>query len=317
MKVLVTGANGFVGNSLCAHLTNSGHQVLRVVRRPRAAGELGIGPLGGATEWHGVLNPSIDVVVHLAAKVPEPGNQRGFNDEFNLVNVTGTKHLAQQCALVGIRRFVFMSTAKVLGEERSKPYSEADDPSPTGPYAVSKFLAEQELRYLATRTGMELVLLRPPLVYGPGVKGNLFRLIRAIDRGYPLPVGGVGNRRSLISLENLVSAIKTCIEAPEVGCAAYLVSDGEFIATHQLVHRIAHVLGRSPRLITVPAPVIHWMRKISGHQSAFERVFGSFAVEIDAIKDELGWMPDDTAEAEWRRTAEWYFQGATENAAFA
>lgn len=252
-KILVTGANGWTGRALCTFLEQSGHTVIRAVRSSSATSdEITAGEIHGNTDWKLLLASQLDAVVHLAARVHQVKEKdEQATAQYWQVNTLGTLNLARQCAAAGVKRFVFISSVKVLGEGQKHPYQSDGPAIPVGPYAMSKWEAEQGLLEIAAQTGMQVVILRPPLVYGPGVKANFLSLMRAVDRGLPLPLGVIENRRSLIYLGNLVHAIATCIEHPAAAGKTYLVSDGEDVSTPQLVRRIAAALQRPTRLFPV------------------------------------------------------------------
>ena len=307
MKILVTGANGLVGRALCSLLDQAEHQVVRAVRTSTTPWEVPVGDLKESTDWSEVLVQDTDVVVHLAAQVPltdvvssDPG------DRYTEVNKLGTANLVRQCAQHGVKRFIFVSTVKVLGEGRDKPYGAEDLAVPADAYAISKWEAEQTLSQISLETGMELVILRPPLVYGPGVKGNFLHLLKAVDQRSPLPLGAIQNSRSLIYLGNLVDAIRQCLTHPKAAGKTFLVSDGDDVSTPQLVRRIAAALGRRPFLLPVP---VSWMRRAGrmlGKQAAVDRLLGSLCVDITPLREELGWTPPHTMQTGLEATAQWY-----------
>jgi nucleoside-diphosphate-sugar epimerase len=305
--VLVTGANGFVGCGLCASLRAVGCEVIRAVRRARAADELQIGDIDGGTDWKPALARPVDAVVHLAARVHVMRDESDSAlEQYRRVNTQGTLNLARQCAARGVRRFVFVSTVKVLGEGRETPY-QADDPAiPVDPYAISKWDAEQDLRRLAVQTGMEVVVVRPPLVYGPGVGANFLRLMRLVDRGLPIPLGAVDNRRSLVYLGNLVDAIRVCLIHPEAAGRTYLVSDGDDVSTPELIRCIASALERPASLLPVPPTVMRVVGRMLGKGAEVDRLLGSLTVDIEPIRRELEWRPPYSMQEGLRATAEWY-----------
>ena len=245
MKVLVSGANGFVGRALCSYLATQGHGVAPVVRRASClAGEVIVGDIDGTTDWTAAL-AGCDAVVHLAARV-HVMNDAAHNPLalFRATNLEATLNLARQAAQAGVKRFVFISSIKVNGEGRDAPYRETDVPAPKEAYAISKWDAEQGLQRIAADTGLEVVILRPPLVYGPGVKANFMRLLRMVKRGWPLPLGAILNRRSLLYLGNFVDAIRVCVEHPTAGGQIFLLDDGEPVSTPELIRALARAMGR-------------------------------------------------------------------------
>lgn len=296
--ILVTGASGFVGSALLRRLASEGRNVRAVYRDDRVqpladVQRVRIGDLGPDLDW-GVALTSVAVVVHAAARV-HVMRETAVDplEEFRRVNVAGTLSLARQAAAAGVRRFVFISSIKVNGESTmpGHPFTERDAPAPQDAYGVSKSEAEQGLQALARETGMELVIIRPPLVYGPGVRANFRALVHAVARGLPMPLAAVDNRRSLVGLDNLVDFIQICLTHPGAAGQVFLVSDGEDLSTPDLVRRIAHALGRSPRLFPLPM----WMLKIAaallGRRATLDRVCGDLQVDITKARTILGWRP--------------------------
>jgi nucleoside-diphosphate-sugar epimerase len=307
VKVLVTGANGLVGRALCSVLDQTEDQVVRAVRRSNTPWEIPVGELNDDTDWSEALGQNTDVVVHLAAQVPEMDSaSRSPGDRYAEVNTQGTANLARQCAQYGVKRFIFVSTVKVLGEGKSEPYRDTDLAIPADAYAMSKWEAEQTLWQIAAETGMEVVVLRPPLVYGPGVKGNFLRLMQAINKGRPFPFGAIHNRRSLIYLGNLVDVIRRCLTHPKAAGKTFLVSDGDDVSTPELVSRIAASLGRRPFLLPVPVSLMRWAGRVLAKQTAVDRLLGSLCVDITPLREELGWTPPYTMQAGLEATAHWY-----------
>ncbi len=289
MKVLVTGASGFVGRALCPFLEAQGHEVVQAVRRVRVPGQVAVGDIGSKTDWRPFLS-GVEVVVHLAARVhvlhddsPDPAL---LYDE---VNHWGTINLAMQAAQVGVRRLVFLSSVKVLGEEGA--FSDRSIPAPQDAYGISKWEAEKGLRSVAQHTGLEVVILRPPLIHGPGVGANLARLLSWVKRGVPLPLGAVNNRRSLLGVANLVDAIGRVMCHPEAAGKTWLISDGEPVSTTQLIRLLADVTGS--RIMLVPIPPL-WLRGVGqllGRGEEIQRLLGSLEVDDRALRETLGWHP--------------------------
>ena len=307
MRIFVTGANGLVGRALCSVLEQTEHQVVRAVRTSTAPGEVPVGSLHKSTDWSEALGQNTNVVVHLAAQVPEIGSaSRSPGDQYTEVNTWGTANLARQCAQHGVKRFIFVSTVKVLGEGKGEPYRDTDLALPADAYAISKWEAEQALWLVAAETGMEVVVLRPPLVYGPGVKGNFLRLMQAIDKRRPLPLGGIQNQRSLIYLGNLVDVIRLCLTHPKAPGKTFLVSDGDDVSTPELVRRIAAALERLPFLLPVPVSWMRWAGRVLGKQAAVDRLLGSLCLDMSTLRDELGWTPPYTMQEGLEATAQWY-----------
>ena len=307
MRVLVTGANGLLGRALCSILEQSGHQVIRVVRVSKTPWDVPVGDLNEKTDWRVALSQAIDAVVHLAAQVPlADSDVSAAANRYHEVNTAGTANLARQCAQHGVKRFVFVSTVKVLGEGKEGPYRDRDLAVPADAYAISKWEAEQALWQIAAESGIEIVVLRPPLVYGPGVKGNFLRLMQAVDKRRPLPLGGIQNQRSLIYLGNLVDAIRVCLTHPKAVGKAFLVCDGDDVSTPELIRRLAAALGRRPLLLPVPFSWMRWAGGLLGKKAAIDRLLGSLAVDMAPIREDLGWNPPYTMQEGLEATAQWY-----------
>ncbi len=293
MKICVTGASGFVGSSLCRLLAASGHRLKRVVRKSAGTQAIAIGDLGTFTKWSDVVS-GCDVVVHLAARV------HVMNDtvadplaEFRKVNVDATLALAAEAAQAGVKRFIFISSVKVNGEHTrpGHPFRADDIPAPHDPYGISKMEAEAGLRAIAQQTGMQVVIIRPPLVYGPGVKANFASMVQWLQRGVPLPLGAIDNRRSLVALDNLVDLIVTCIDHPAAANQTFMVSDGEDVSTTDLMRRMAAALGRPARLIPVPQRMLELGAALIGKQEVARRLFFSLQVDMSHTCQLLGWKP--------------------------
>ncbi|MCE9602040.1 MAG: SDR family oxidoreductase [Gemmatimonadetes bacterium] len=314
MNVLVTGANGFVGRALMRRLSDTDDiHVSAAVRRP--AEFSGTGGARAAIAVHGIASPleqmdwstalsGVGTVVHLAARVHILGERRGDPlARFRAVNVAGTLNLARQCAQAGVTRFVYLSSVKVNGESTppGHPFVESDVPAPQDAYAVSKLEAEQGLSVVSAQTGMEIVIVRPPLVYGPGVKANFAALMRAVQRGWPLPLGSVRNRRSLVALDNLVDLLALCLVHPSAANQTFLVSDGLDLSTPDLIRGIADAAGVRPRLVPVPAAILRLAGIALGRREAMARLCGNLQVDISKARGLLGWSPPVTVSEGLRR----------------
>jgi nucleoside-diphosphate-sugar epimerase len=309
--VLVTGANGFVGRALVDHLLRRHDRtVVAGVRRSDARVPAGAEPrivptLGPEADWANAL-AGVDQVVHAAARVHVMDETEADPlTAFRRVNTQGTLALAEQAARAGVRRFVFISSIKVNGEQTApgRPF-DADQPvAPTDPYGLSKHEAEQGLLRLARDTAMEVVIIRPVLVYGPGVGANFASLMRWLKRGVPLPLGAVRNRRSLVSLDNLVDLIAVCLDHPNAANQVFLVSDGEDLSTTDLLRRLGLALGRRPWLLPVPPRLLTLAAHLIGRTSITQRLFGSLQVDIDKNRRLLGWRPVVTVDHALRTTA--------------
>jgi nucleoside-diphosphate-sugar epimerase len=300
MKVLVTGANGFVGRAVWLHLNAmNGVQAVASVRRLDALTEawasvVSTGELSAQTDWSQAL-AGIDAVVHAAARV-HVMNDRSLDplSEFRRVNVGGTAALVRQAAARGVRRFIFLSSIKVNGEstERGKKFTSDDVPAPRDSYGISKYEAEQLIRQVSIETGMEVVIIRPPLVYGPGVKANFQTMVRCVARGVPLPLAAVTkNRRSFVALDNLIDLIATCVNHPCAINRTLLVSDGEDLSTAELIERLGVILGRPARLFYMPTDLIKLGANIVNKSHMYERVCGSLQMDITATQELLQWSP--------------------------
>jgi nucleoside-diphosphate-sugar epimerase len=294
--VLVTGAEGFLGGALMAELPQRVYSVVGSVRRvtdKSATNVVSSGAIAAETDWYGTLADK-DVVIHCAARVHVMDDREGEPlKAFREVNVAGTLNLARQAAAAGIKRFIFISSIKVNGEQTplGQLFFSHDVPSPEDFYGISKHEAEQGLRELAAETGMEVVIIRPPLVYGPDVKGNFANMIKLVGKGLPLPLGAVHNKRSLVALDNLVDLIITCIDHPGAANETFLVSDGEDLSTTQLLQGVAEAMGKPSRLIPVPAGLLKFGATLLGKKALAQRLLGSLQVDISHTQKCLNWTP--------------------------
>jgi UDP-glucose 4-epimerase len=310
MKLLLTGANGFIGKNICIEALNRGYFVKAVARDTVDLAGIGftkaIGRIDGSTPWKELL-ADIDFVIHCAARV-HVIREKSKNplEEFRKINVQGTLNLARQAALAGVRRFVFISSIKVNGEstQLGSPFHADDDPAPQDAYGVSKMEAELGLRALAAETGMEVVIIRPPLVYGPGVKANFAAMMRWLYRGIPLPLGAIYNKRSLVALDNLVDLILTCLTHPAAANQTFLVFDGEDVSTTELLSRMGQAMGKPARLVPVPAGLIKVVAKLIGKGDVAQRLCGSLQVDIEKTRRLLGWNPPLTLDQGLKKAAE-------------
>jgi nucleoside-diphosphate-sugar epimerase len=313
-RILVTGATGFVGSILCQRLLADSQQVRGTLLESESLLSLlegvepvVIDPLGPDTPWRHALS-GIRTIIHLAARVHVMRETATDPlQEFRKVNLKGTERLARQAAQAGVKRFVFMSTIGVNGDNSGeKPYTENDIPHPHNPYSVSKYEAEFVLRQISIETGMEVVIIRAPLVYGPGNPGNFLSLLRIASKSMHLPLACISNKRSLIYVENLVDALATCATHPEAAGKTYLVCDGDDVSTPELVRQVAHALGVSPRLLPFPVSLMCLAGKLVGKSGAVNRLTGSLTVDSSKIRQELGWKPLFTMEEGLRETAVWF-----------
>lgn len=302
-QILVTGANGFVGTALVAALRARGTPVVAAVRQASAEGQLAVGELDGNTDWTGALQ-GCTAVIHLAARVHVMDD--ASTDPiaaYRTVNRDASVRLAHQAHACGVRRFVFVSSIKVNGEATtSAPFRASDLPAPCDPYGQSKLEAEQALLAFGRESGMEIVIVRPPLVYGPGVKANFNSLLRLVKLGVPLPFGRVSNARSMVALDNLVDLLMLCTRHPAAPGQVFLVSDGRDLSIGQLVGMIAAAMHKHVSLLPVPAGLMRAAATLLGKGAVAERLFGSLQVDIGATCDTLGWHPPISPEAAIGRT---------------
>ena len=309
MQVLVTGANGFVGRSLCLALPDNGHKVLEAVRsldkQIIGVDQFLITSISKATDWSSALQ-NVDAVIHLAARV-HVMNEVADDAlaEFRKVNVEGTLNLANQAAKAGVKRFVFVSSIKVNGEHTLAdcPFTANDDANPQDPYGISKHEAEQGLLLIAQQTGMEVVIIRPPLVYGAGVKANFASMMRVVKRGIPLPLGAIHNKRSFVYVGNLVSLIVRCIDHPAAANQVFLVSDGCDLSTTELLQKCAVALGVKARLLPVPQKLLAFSLALLGKRAVAQRLCGNLQVDISKAHSLLGWEPPVSVEDGLKATA--------------
>jgi nucleoside-diphosphate-sugar epimerase len=305
---LITGATGFVGSGVVARLAGEGVETLACVRgdmvsMPKGVRIVPVAELTANTDWRQVL-VGVKILVHLAARVHVIHNtQIDSLTAFRAVNVEGTLNLASQAAVAGVKRFVFISSVKVNGESTpsGRAFTEVDVPNPQDAYGQSKLEVEQGLRQLSANTGMEVVIIRPPLVYGPGVKANFAALIRAVQRGWPLPLGALYNQRSFVALDNLVDFIVTCITHPQAANQTFLVSDGQDLSTTELLRSMAQAAGVRARLLPLPVWALQAGASLVGKGDSVQRLCGNLQVDISKACSLLGWVPPVSVEEGLRR----------------
>ncbi|QHE83752.1 UDP-glucose 4-epimerase family protein [Hydrogenophaga sp. BPS33] len=310
MTLLVTGANGFVGKALCREAMARDMLVRAAQRDPVSVQDdvdtVSVGAIHAQTPWAEALR-DVRTVLHTAARVHvmhDPASDP--LSAFRETNTNGTLHLARQAAQAGVRRFVFVSSIKVNGEHTTpgRRFSAHDSPAPQDPYGISKHEAEEGLRQIARETGLEVVIVRPPLVYGPGVKANFASLLRAVRRGLPLPLGAAtDNQRSLVALDNLVDLLITCIDHAAAANQTFLVSDGEDLSTADLVRRMGKALGTPARLLPVPTSLLKLGATALGKGDVAQRLLGNLQVDIAHTRDTLGWAPPIGVDEGLRRAA--------------
>lgn len=313
MNLLITGATGFVGTALITRLKQEKFRLTAAVLAGEDTTHLSkevkrviVQPLSESCDYSTVLK-NVDIVIHLAARVHiMKDTSKDPLLEFLAVNLHGTEGLARQAARAGVKRFVFISTIKVLGEETATPYREDAPLAPLDPYGASKAEAETALRRVAEETGLEVVILRPPLVYGPGVKANFRQLINFVNRGIPLPFASIRNKRSLIFVGNLADALACTVMHPNAAGQIFLVSDDRDVSTPELIRLASSALGTPARLFPFPPGILRIVGRILGKSSAFERLIGSLQVDSSKIRRELGWKPPFTMEQGLAETAAWF-----------
>lgn len=297
MNLLLTGATGFLGSRLATALHSKPHLNLTAAVRRRteipAAHIVEVQGLDANTDWSAALAGQ-QVVIHTAARahimkdeVPDP------LAEYRRVNVDGTLNLACQAAAAGVKRFIFISSIKVNGEQTplGQPFTADEAPAPEDAYGISKWEAEQGLQQLASETGMEVVIIRPPLVYGPGVKGNFASMTKLVAKGLPLPLGAIHNQRSLVAVDNLVDLIITCIDHPAAANQVFLAGDGQDLSTTELLRGVARAVGKPARLIPVPSSLLMLGATLLGKKAVAQRLLGSLQVDIAKAREVLGWEP--------------------------
>ena len=315
MRVLLTGATGFVGAGLTkriSELTNL--QLFAAVRQqarsfPSGVTAVPVADLASDTDWGEALE-GVEVVIHSAARVHIMNDEATDPlAEYRRVNVSGTLNLARQAVDAGVKRFVFISSIKVNGEGTplGRSFKADDAPAPADPYGVSKLEAERGLLALAHETGLEVVIIRPVLVYGPGVKANFLSMMSWLQRRLPLPLGAIHNKRSMVALDNLVDLIITCIDHPQAANEVFLVSDGEDLSTTELLRRTGRALGRPAMLLPVPESLLKFAARLLGKPGIAQRLCGSLQVDISKTRTLLGWTPPVTVDDALIKTAR-YFQ---------
>jgi nucleoside-diphosphate-sugar epimerase len=309
-RVLVTGATGFVGNVLCDVLSRAGYVVRAAVRSERQvpstiAETVVVGDIGARTDWSAALD-GVSYVVHSAARVhvmhDTPANAELYLD----TNARGTATLATAAAKAGVRRLIYLSSIKVNGEETGeRSYSAADEPRPLDAYGASKWQAEQELRQVAAGSSLEFGIVRPPLVYGPGVRANFLRLMRWVDKELPLPLGAVRNKRSLVAVWNLCDLLAHLLKA-QVANRTWLVSDGQDLSTPELIRGLAQAMNKRARLPSVPVPLLVAAGTLLGKGDEVRRLCGSLTVDTTPTRRDLQWSAPLSVDEALARTVAWY-----------
>jgi len=315
MKILLTGATGFLGSALTNHLLQQDQSLVIAVRRITDSFPLSIQQVAGDllpdTDWTSALD-DVDTIIHLAARVHVMRDTTTDPlTEFRRTNTVATLNLARQAAAAGVRRLIYLSSIKVNGETTAsgQPFI-IEEASSSGtvldPYGQSKQEAEQGLRLVARQTGLEVVIIRPPLVYGAGVKGNFQSMMNWLHKGIPLPLGRIYNQRSLVALDNLVDLITICINHPAAANQTFLVSDGEDLSTTELLQRLSRALGKSDHLLPIPQGWLETALTLVGKRAIAQRLCGNLQVDISKTRDLLGWIPPVSVDEALRQTAQDY-----------
>jgi nucleoside-diphosphate-sugar epimerase len=305
--ILVTGANGFVGSALCDALNLRQLRFIGSVREKTTSYQHQIGPMTATTDWSGALD-GCDVLIHLAARVHVMNEQAGGAlASYREVNVHSTVNLARQALAMDVKRFIFVSSIKVNGEETtSHPFTAFDVPAPLDPYGESKLEAEIALRKLSQGTGLEVVIVRPPLVYGPGVRANFLKLMRLVKMGLPLPFGSVHNRRSMVAIDNLIDLLITCVHHPAAAGQTFMVSDDNDVSISELLCMLSAPMGKRPLLFPFPRKLIGGIAALLGKSTMANRLLGSLEVDISHTKSTLGWQPAVTMQEELDKTVAYF-----------
>jgi UDP-glucose 4-epimerase len=312
MKILVTGATGFIGNKLCQALSMRGDAVVAVSRR-QVAIDTNITVINKVlskdTDWQDCLK-DVDVVIHLAgrAHVMNDVSENPYQ-AYADINIDATKQLAEQAALFGVKRFIYLSSIKVNGERtKDVAFSETDSPQPEDDYGITKCEAEKVLNNIAIQTGMDVVIIRPPLVYGAGVKANFKSLIKLAQLNIPLPFGAIDNKRSLVFIENLIDFILLCTHHPNAANQTFLISDDDDVSTTRLIQYIKEASGKRPLLIPVPQSWLRFVFQLIGKSFLSDRLLGNLQVDITKAKTLLNWKPPFTLEQGINKTIEAYLE---------
>lgn len=314
MKLLVTGASGFIGSALCARFAEAGGvELLATVRSAGNSAPTGatvrIKELAPDTGWHDVLD-SVEVVVHAAARVHVAGGPHSPAG-YRPVNVDSTVNLARQAAACGVRRFVFLSSVKVNGEctQPGQAFRADDRPAPADPYGLSKHEAEVELRRVGEADDMEVVTIRPALVYGPGVKANFLTLMGWVHKGYPLPFAGIHNARSFVAVQNLVELVRICCVHPLAANETFMAADSEDVSTAELITRLGIALDRQARLFSVPPKLLLALATIAGKRAQAKKLLGNLQVDARRTRDRVGWKTDVGMDQALELTAQHFLEG--------
>lgn len=315
--VLVTGANGFIGIAICNLLLDKGYRVSGAIRRRsglvtikhRFFNSIEIENIETESNWDKVLK-DVDVIVHLAAMCHVMGKTSiSMQEAFSRVNKHGSLRLARAAVISNVQRLIYISSIKVNGDKTlAEPFTENAPCSPADPYAISKYEAECGLREIANNTGIELVILRPPLVYGPGVKGNFLKLLSLVNSGIPLPLANTYNKRSLIALDNLADIIFCCVDHVSASGETFVVADNEMLSTSDLIKRIAKALNRPSRLFPLPGSLMRWIAKPLKNDQAVSRLVDSLSINTTKVNTLLGWRAPYSVDDSLYQTAQWFLE---------
>lgn len=310
MRVLVTGATGFVGRAVCRMLHQAGYVARAVVRDGRqelsgASEIVAVPTIGRLTDWRREL-VGVDHILHLAGKAHDLQLRATQEADYYEVNEYGTRRLAEVASQSGVQRFIYLSSVKVNGEETETAYCEDSVPQPAGVYGRSKWLGERALMEYAGRGGMEVAVVRSPLIYGPGVRANFLRLLQSVERGWPLPFGGIKNSRSIISVWNICNLLLFLLASRKGPGRVWMASDGVDVSTPELIHCIARGMGRRVSLLPVPPMILRGVGSILGKRREFERLCGSLRIDISRTRGDLGWSPPFVFSDSIERTVSWY-----------
>ena len=310
-RVLVTGATGFVGRVLCETLAQSGYTVRAALRDDRPVGsaiaeKAVVGDIGSMTDWRVTLD-DVDFVIHAAARAHVIHDAPHSAGLYMSINAEGTECLANAAARSGVQRFVYLSSIKVNGEEtHGHAYTPDDDPRPQDPYGKSKWLGEKAVTRVAAETGMSAVIVRSPLVYGPGVRANFLRLLQIVDAGWPMPLGAIDNKRSLVSVWNLCDLLAHLLTNLAASGGTWMAADSEDLSTPELVRRIGRAMNRRVRLVPVPVGLLKACGGLLGRRAEIGRICGSLVVDASLTRMKLGWAPPTTIDDALQRTVAWY-----------
>lgn len=314
MRVAVIGASGFIGRAITRNLVSKGHHVIAYVREPTcfpsAVGLIYMKApeLGANLNWNFQPEQEIDVMIHAAGRAYTTKDSSADSiKDFRMVNVVGTENLARHAAQLGIKRFIFLSSIKVNGEftQEKKPFTADDIPAPQDLYGISKYEAENSLRQIAANSSMEVVIIRPPLVYGPGAKANFEWMMKWLTRNIPLPLAAItNNRRSLVALDNLVDLIETCLKHPAAANHTFLLSDGEDLSTADLLKRMGAAMGHPASLFYTPPGLLRLGAIALNKQHIYHRICGSLQLDMSKTRQMLSWIPPVSVDEGLRRAAE-------------